>query len=80
VLISVDDMAYLHVHPEEHDGVLDLHATFEKPGFYRGWIQFKYKGELHTMSFVIEVKDGTGVQPTEHDHEHEHDHVGEHKH
>ncbi len=78
VVIGVNDMAYLHVHPEEHDGVLDLHADFEKPGFYRGWIQFKYKGELHTMSFVIEVKDGTGIQPTAHDHDHEHGE--EHKH
>ncbi len=78
VVIGVNDMSYLHVHPEEHDGVLDLHADFDKAGFYRGWIQFKYKGELHTMSFALEVLEGTGNETTTHADGHEHGE--EHKH
>jgi len=70
VVISVDDKSYLHVHPEVHEGVLDLHAYFEKPGFYRGWIQFSYKGELHTADFVIQVEQGTGNTEKQLEHKH----------
>ncbi len=73
VVIGIDDMSYLHVHPEEFEGNLDLHANFEKPGMYRGWIQFSYKGKLQTMSFVIKVEEGTGESVTTHD-QHEHNH------
>ena len=75
VVIGVNDMSYLHVHPEEFEGNLDLHANFERPGMYRGWIQFSYKGKLQTISFVINAEEGSGESDaSDHDHEHEHNH------
>jgi len=59
VVIGLDDKNYLHVHPNVKNGRFDLHTTFEKPGIYRGWIQFKAEDTLHTMDFVIIVKEGT---------------------
>lgn len=78
VVIGVNDMSYLHVHPEINNGYLDLHASFEKSGFYRGWVQFKYKGVLHTMSFVLEVLEGSANQSDESNGEHSHDHSHTH--
>jgi len=59
VVISMDDKNYLHVHPNVEDGKFDLHTTFEKPGTYRGWVQFNAEGILRTVDFVILVKEGT---------------------
>jgi len=55
VLISVDDKEYIHVHPEVENGKYKLHASFTKPGIYRGWIQFQAKGTVHTTDYVIKV-------------------------
>ena len=59
VVISMNEKNYLHVHPNVENGKFDLHTTFEKPGTYRGWIQFKAEETLHTIDFVIIVKEGT---------------------
>ncbi len=59
VVIGLDEKNYLHVHPGVEKGKFDLHTTFEKPGIYRGWIQFKADDNLHTVDFVIIVKEGT---------------------
>jgi hypothetical protein len=59
VVIGLDEKNYLHVHPNVKNGSFDLHTTFEKPGTYRGWIQFKAEDTLHTLDFVIIVKEGT---------------------
>lgn len=59
VVIGLDEKNYLHVHPNVEKGRFDLHTTFEKPGTYRGWIQFKADDTLHTVDFVIIVKEGT---------------------
>lgn len=58
VVVSLDDKEYLHVHPAVENGKFDLHTTFEKPGIYRGWIQFQSKGKVHTTDFVLNVKAG----------------------
>jgi len=58
VVVSLDDKEYLHVHPSVVNGQFDLHTTFEKPGIYRGWIQFQSKGRVHTTDFVLNVKAG----------------------
>ncbi|MGL1147887.1 hypothetical protein ACSTLC_24005, partial [Vibrio parahaemolyticus] len=39
-------------------GKFDLHTTFEKPGVYRGWIQFQSKGKVYTSDFVMNVAEG----------------------
>ena len=59
VVVSLNDKEYLHVHPGVENGKFDLHTTFEKPGVYRGWIQFQSKGKIHTTDFVMNVKQGS---------------------
>jgi hypothetical protein len=60
VVLRTETFEYLHVHPEVEDGVLDLHTTFEKPGTYRGWLQFQTDGKVHAADFIIVVEQGTG--------------------
>lgn len=59
VVISLNEKEYLHVHPAVADGKFDLHTTFKKPGIYRGWIQFKSEGKVHTVDFTMNVAQGT---------------------
>lgn len=81
VIISEDTKQFLHVHPEIQGEQLTLHTEFPDSGMYRGWIQFQYKGKLHTVDFVFIVANGDGH---EHDHngedEHEHNTESTHKH
>jgi hypothetical protein len=58
VVIGIDDKNYLHVHPGVENGNFDLHTTFEKPGIYRGWIQFQSAGKIYTADFVFKVEQG----------------------
>ena len=59
VMISASEKEYLHVHPSIDKGQFDLHVSFEKPGIYRGWVQFNAEGKIHTIDFTIDVKQGT---------------------
>ncbi len=59
VVIGVDDKNYLHVHPGVENGNFDLHTTFDKPGIYRGWIQFQSGGKIYTADFVFKVVQGS---------------------
>ncbi|MBS1616573.1 MAG: hypothetical protein JST06_10705 [Bacteroidetes bacterium] len=60
VVISLSDHTYQHVHPQISNAQFDLHASFEKPGIYRCWVQFNgLDNQLHTMDFVIPVAAGT---------------------
>ena len=58
VVVSLADKKYLHVHPSVEGGKFDLHTTFDKPGIYRGWIQFQSKGKVYTSDFVMNVAEG----------------------
>ena len=58
VVVSLADKKYLHVHPSVEGGKFDLHTTFDKPGVYRGWIQFQSKGKIYTSDFVMNVAEG----------------------
>ncbi len=58
VVVSLTDKKYLHVHPSVESGKFDLHTTFDKPGIYRGWIQFQSKGKVYTSDFVMNVAEG----------------------
>jgi rRNA maturation protein Nop10 len=58
VVVSLADKKYLHVHPSVEGGKFDLHTTFEKPGVYRGWIQFQSKGKIYTSDFTMNVGEG----------------------
>lgn len=59
VVISVNEKEYLHVHPDVAGGKFDLHTTFKMPGMYRGWIQFKAEGKVHTIDVTLNVATGT---------------------
>ncbi|MFN2439746.1 MAG: heavy metal-binding domain-containing protein [Chitinophagaceae bacterium] len=61
VVISLDEKEYLHVHPDVADGKFDLNTTFKKRGIYRGWIQFQSDGKVHTIDFVMNVKEGNAT-------------------
>ena len=58
VVVSLTDKKYLHVHPSVEGGKFDLHTTFDKPGIYRGWIQFQSKGKVYTSDFTMNVAEG----------------------
>ncbi|MBT2758798.1 hypothetical protein J7E71_23280 [Mesobacillus foraminis] len=60
VIVSGDLEKFLHVHPttEETAGPMVTYMTsFPKPGIYKIWGQFKYKNELYTVPFVVDVPD-----------------------
>jgi hypothetical protein len=81
VIIGLDDKAYMHVHPEVTNGKFDLHTTFEKPGMYKGWIQFQTNGQVHTADFILDVKEGKAGEVQGHGHDDGHDHSGhDHQH
>ncbi len=61
VVVSLADKKYLHVHPGVEGGKFDLHTTFDKPGVYRGWIQYQSKGKVYTSDFVFNVAEGTAA-------------------
>ena len=61
VVISLNDKEYLHVHPDVSGGKFDLHTTFKMPGVYRGWIQFKAEGKVHTIDVTLNVASGTAA-------------------
>ena len=78
VIISGDGQKYLHVHPEEVDGALDLHTQFDQAGIYRAFFQFQTNGKLHTSYFTLDVKEGKpGEMGTDDGHDHDHDHQHE---
>jgi hypothetical protein len=62
VMISEDTKDYLHVHPDVVERRLRLHTTFGRTGIFRGWVQFKMNGEVHTTDFVLDVKEGMAPQ------------------
>lgn len=74
VVLRTETFDYLHVHPEVENGALDLHTTFEKEGVYRGWLQFKIDGLVHTADFVIVVKKGSMSMETDNHAGHNHEH------
>lgn len=59
VVISLNEKEYLHVHPDVAGGKFDLNTTFKMPGIYRGWIQFKAEGMVHTIDVTLNVAAGS---------------------
>lgn len=58
VVVGLTDKNYLHVHPGVDGSTFDLHTTFEKPGIYRGWLQFQSANKIYTSDFVFNVRQG----------------------
>lgn len=51
--ISSDKKDFVHAHPES-DGIVKLY--FKQPGYYGIFMQYSYKGLLHTNQFAVQVK------------------------
>jgi hypothetical protein len=58
VVLREGDLAFLHVHPEEHrgDGAVAFETQFPTSGRYRLFLQFKHEGRVHTVAFTKEVR------------------------
>lgn len=70
VIISEDTKKYLHVHPEIAEGKLILHTSFGQPGIFRGWLQIKTNGQIHTSDFVLKVEEGKAPEGGHEKHHH----------
>jgi hypothetical protein len=73
VVIRVDDLAYLHVHPAEGDSPTFAVAGLAA-GSHRYFFDFKVGGEVHTVAFTVDQEPTasavtTGEEPV-HDDEH----------
>jgi hypothetical protein len=55
VALREGDLAFLHVHPEEHADGVAFEATFPTAGRYRLFLQFKHEGKVRTVAFTQEV-------------------------
>ena len=55
VALREGDLAYLHVHPEEHDETVSFMTELPSEGRYRLYLQFKHGGRVHTAEFTQEV-------------------------
>ena len=58
VMVEVASKEFVHTHPSSEGGRLDIHTTFNKPGMYRGWLQFQTGGKVHAADFLIKVIEG----------------------
>lgn len=60
VIVSEDMNEFLHVHPADENTKgpkVEYMTSFPREGLYKIWGQFKYKGKLYTVPFVIEVQE-----------------------
>ena len=55
VALREGDLAFLHVHPEEHADGVAFEATFPSAGRYRLFLQFQHEGKVQTVAFTQEV-------------------------
>jgi hypothetical protein len=61
VAVRQGDLAYLHAHPEEHEGhedapaAIPFSAAFTAAGSYRLFLQFRIDGSVHTAGFTVKV-------------------------
>ncbi|HEX6389547.1 MAG TPA: hypothetical protein VFZ89_08870 [Solirubrobacteraceae bacterium] len=55
VALRDGDLAYLHVHPEEHGHGIAFGATFPTSGRYRLFLQFKHNDRVRTVAFTKDV-------------------------
>ncbi len=59
VALREGDLAFLHVHPEDHAGAagpeIAFHAKFPSEGRYRLFLQFAHGGGVRTTGFTVAV-------------------------
>ena len=58
VALRTGDLAYLHVHPTDHEAGsrVSFGATFPSPGTYRLFLQFRHADAVHTAEQTLEVQ------------------------
>ncbi|MEV4999838.1 hypothetical protein [Nocardioides sp. LML1-1-1.1] len=68
VAIRVDDLSYLHVHPQDGPAgpTVAFHTGLEEPGRYRLFFEFQHGGSVHRADFGLTVTE-EGASG-EHDH------------
>jgi hypothetical protein len=66
VVIRVDDLSYLHVHPEAGDAPAFAVAGLA-PGRYRYFFDFQVDGVVHTTAFTHDVGQSMPMGTEEHD-------------
>ncbi|BBH71558.1 hypothetical protein ACTI_82430 [Actinoplanes sp. OR16] len=54
VALREGDLAYLHVHPTDPDG-LAFHAEVPSAGVYRLYLDFQHDGKVHTAEFTADT-------------------------
>ncbi len=56
VILDEYGKEFLHVHPSnDHEPIFE--TSFEKPGIYKIWAEFKQNGKVRAFPFVIEIKE-----------------------
>lgn len=64
MIFSKDGQTVVHSHPAESAanetlvkrGIIQFNARFPKPGMYKVYAQFDWRGSVRTLGFAIEVK------------------------
>jgi len=64
MIFHQDGQTVVHSHPAEDEasealvrqGVVRFQARFPKPGLYKVYGQFDWRGSIRTLPFVVEVK------------------------
>ncbi|HWI42604.1 MAG TPA: hypothetical protein VNS81_03220 [Nocardioides sp.] len=67
VAVRADDLAYVHVHPEDGEAGPDIafHSTLEPGARYRLFLEFRHRGKVHRAEL-------TTLAEEEHDDQHHH--------
>ena len=62
VALRADDLAYLHVHPEDGPAgpTVNFVVDAPTPGTYALYLDFQHQGVVHTATFVIEAEGDQG--------------------
>ncbi|CAH2715900.1 hypothetical protein BACCIP111895_03084 [Neobacillus rhizosphaerae] len=55
VILDEAGEKFIHVHPVSNDKTV-FETQFDKPGIYKLWAEFKFRGQVNAYPFVIEVK------------------------
>ncbi|MEH7438938.1 hypothetical protein V7182_15805 [Neobacillus drentensis] len=56
VILDEYGKEFLHVHPSNEKEPI-FETTFEKPGIYKIWAEFKQNGTVRAFPFVVEIKE-----------------------
>lgn len=56
VILDEYGKEFLHVHPSNNEEPI-FETSFDKPGIYKIWAEFKQNGKVRAFPFVIEIKE-----------------------